>query len=289
MKEIEKTPKLLDREFFLRVISALVLAAFCLIVTWRGGVTFTLFCVALAFLVLFEFNKITASAAPFICRLFSYFGFLIIAYAWVTDQMQMSVSITLLAASLIGVFEFTLRRTIWSGVGILYSLLPMIAMSELREESLSGLIAIMILFACVWGSDIFAYFAGRLIGGPKLAPQISPKKTWAGFIGGLGGALLLTSLFVYFAGYSVSSLLILAVCLLAIVSQLGDLAESMLKRRFDVKDSGNLIPGHGGVLDRIDGLIFAAPMLWLIGWIVVRNDSLTTSHAESLFNALMVP
>jgi phosphatidate cytidylyltransferase len=112
-----------------------------------------------------------------------------------------------------------------------------------------------------------AYFSGRLLGGPKLAPHISPNKTWSGFFGGLAGAVLASLLVAYLfasgAGWAGAALAVL----LAIAASIGDLLESWIKRRFGHKDSGRLIPGHGGVLDRIDGLIVAAALTWAIGWL----------------------
>jgi len=137
------------------------------------------------------------------------------------------------------------------------------ALMYLRATS-AGMAPVYYLLAVVWGTDIGAYIAGRAIGGPKLAPVISPNKTWAGLVGGMVLAAVL--------GYSVAAksgsadkvfLLILAL-ILAVISQLGDLFESVIKRRADVKESGALIPGHGGILDRIDGLIFASIAFALI-------------------------
>jgi phosphatidate cytidylyltransferase len=126
------------------------------------------------------------------------------------------------------------------------------------------MLTMMWLFAVVWAADICAYFTGRLIGGPKLAPKISPKKTWAGLWGAVAGGFIIGIAAAY-AGGSASLFLAAALgAILALVEQGGDLFESALKRHHGVKDSGRLIPGHGGVLDRVDGLVAAALFLALV-------------------------
>jgi phosphatidate cytidylyltransferase len=117
----------------------------------------------------------------------------------------------------------------------------------------------------VWSADSLAYFAGRIIGGPKLAPVISPKKTWAGLGGAVAGSALASLAFALIAGLPGLFLLAFLAGLLAIVEQAGDLFKSAMKRHYGVKDSGRLIPGHGGVIDRVDGLVAVAMAAALIG------------------------
>lgn len=137
------------------------------------------------------------------------------------------------------------------GGGLLYIGLASVAIVFLRETA--GLALALWTLATVWATDIGAYFAGVTIGGRKLAPQFSPNKTWAGLIGGIVAAMLVASGFVLWGGLRPSFVPLSG--LLAIVAQLGDLYESWLKRRAGVKDSSNLFPGHGGALDRLDGLM----------------------------------
>lgn len=145
--------------------------------------------------------------------------------------------------------------------GLLYCGLPLVALIWLRAQPW-GLYATLFVMAVVWGADVAAYFAGRSIGGPKLAPAISPNKTWSGAAGGLIGALLVAGgVATLWPGYdNLAGALRLAMLAvpLAVASILGDLFESGLKRRAGVKDSGTLLPGHGGVMDRLDGLVPAA-------------------------------
>jgi phosphatidate cytidylyltransferase len=135
----------------------------------------------------------------------------------------------------------------------------------LRADPGYGIAAILLLFAIVWTTDIAGYFAGRAIGGPKLAPSISPKKTWSGAIAGLAGAMIVVVIAARFIPQTQIGALLAVAILLSVVSQAGDLAESAMKRHFGVKDSSQIIPGHGGVMDRLDGFWAAVVCAALIG------------------------
>ncbi|OYW40412.1 MAG: hypothetical protein B7Z45_04250 [Azorhizobium sp. 12-66-6] len=135
----------------------------------------------------------------------------------------------------------------------------------LRGDTGIGGLAVVFLFAVVWGTDVGAYFTGRTIGGPKLAPRLSPNKTWSGAIGGAAVGTIAGSGLVMAFGFSFSPALVAIGVLISSVSQCGDLTESAFKRAFGVKDTGGLIPGHGGVLDRLDGFMAAALLALLIG------------------------
>ena len=159
----------------------------------------------------------------------------------------------------------------WKLLGFVYCLLPAISLLWIRERAEyqgigSGFDLLIWVFLVVWSTDIGAYFAGRAIGGPKLAPAISPNKTIAGLIGGVLAAAVMAGLWVYAAKLP-AALLWLAVPL-AVTAQLGDLFESGLKRRAGVKDSGTWLPGHGGLLDRLDGLV---PVAVLTAALMVAN------------------
>lgn len=152
----------------------------------------------------------------------------------------------------------TLERLAWLVPGALYIAVACGALALIRETEDYGRNMVFFVMAVVWMADTGAYFAGSTIGGPKLAPRISPKKTWAGFIGALVASGLIGLVFSQVFTHRP----LLDLCLFAIVlggvAQIGDLAVSLAKRRFGVKDSGALIPGHGGILDRIDGLMAAS-------------------------------
>ena len=245
-----------------RIVSALVLAAIVLAATWAGGAWFALVWLAAAAAVLHEFLMLSGQGAHGPVRLSAWVFFALTAAAILFSAPQ-NVVLALIAAGALA-FAFGLRKpgsSALSGLGFVYALLPAYAMTRLR---LDGLFPVIFLFAAVWATDIFAYFNGRSLGGPKLAPTVSPSKTWSGAVGGAAGAMAAGLAIGLSAGLSGGLGLPLACLLLSVVSQLGDLGESAFKRHFGAKDSGRLIPGHGGMMDRIDGLAVAAVALWLL-------------------------
>ena len=155
-------------------------------------------------------------------------------------------------------FVVLVTRSARLSLGIFYVFVPVMALIILRQQQPGGLLLAFWTLSLVWATDIGAYFAGRSIGGPKLAPRVSPSKTWAGLGGGVLAALILGFVLHRFAGLPIQ--LAAASGLLAVAAQLGDLLESAMKRRAGVKDSGTLLPGHGGVMDRLDGVVAAAPL-----------------------------
>ncbi len=155
--------------------------------------------------------------------------------------------------------------SMWSYFGICYVGFPTIALVVLRNDPTYGVLALLWIFLTVWSADILAYFAGRIIGGPKLAPRISPKKTWAGLAGAIVGSALASVIFTHYTGLQGVMALALLAAAFAIVEQCGDLFESSLKRFYGVKDSGRLIPGHGGIIDRVDGLIAVLVVAAIVG------------------------
>lgn len=156
------------------------------------------------------------------------------------------------------------NKALWKIFGIFYIVLPCISMIWLRGITDKGELIIYWLFSVVWATDIGAYFAGCYIGGWKLAPAISPKKTWSGLIGGLICATLVGYITSYLYNPTNPEALILLSGVLGAYGQIGDLLESWIKRKFSIKDSGNLIPGHGGILDRVDSLVTVAPKVVLV-------------------------
>jgi phosphatidate cytidylyltransferase len=135
----------------------------------------------------------------------------------------------------------------------------------LRGDEAYGFLAVLLLFAIVWTTDVLGYFAGRAFGGPKLLPAVSPKKTWSGAIAGTLGAMIVAVMAASFFGTFNRTAIAIIALLLSVVAQLGDLFESWVKRQFGAKDASRLIPGHGGVMDRLDGFWGAALLGCLIG------------------------
>jgi len=156
------------------------------------------------------------------------------------------------------------RRAQWLAVGVIYAGAAAFCPIMLRADPDYGLITIIFLFAVVWMTDVVAFFVGRLVGGPRLWPAVSPNKTWSGAVGGFAGAIIAAFMVASFAALSHRAAVVLG-AVLSVASEAGDLFESHVKRRFGVKDASHIIPGHGGVMDRLDGFIFAAALATLIG------------------------
>jgi phosphatidate cytidylyltransferase len=153
----------------------------------------------------------------------------------------------------------------WAAAGMLYAAASFFGPALLRGDPNLGLPAVLFLAATVWATDIFAYFVGKAVGGPLLWPSISPRKTWAGALGGLIGGVAAGTLVAYASGIGRLGAIAFIACTLSIVAQGGDLFESAVKRHFGAKDASHLIPGHGGLMDRLDGFLVAALVALLIG------------------------
>jgi len=154
---------------------------------------------------------------------------------------------------------------LWCAGGLFYSFALVIAPVALRNDAALGFAVMIFLFVIVWFTDTAAYFIGRGIGGPKLAPRISPNKTWSGAIGGAIAGVAGGELVAYHFGIRTPGDVLAVALALSVASQAGDLFESTLKRRFNAKDASHLIPGHGGLMDRLDGFVVAVVVAALIG------------------------
>jgi len=251
-----------------RVISAIVMAAVTLAVTWLGELPFRLFCAVITAAIFYEWTRMSRSRGG------AGLGFLPEALAVVFVVALIAglpaLWLLLLAAALTVIVLVAARSrgaAQWEASGMAYATLSGFSLAYLRDGDHSGLIAILFLFAVVWATDIAAYFVGRAVGGPKLAPSISPGKTQSGALGGVVGGVVAGLLLAVAAGSGNLLVLGLVALVLSIVSQIGDLFESWVKRRHGCKDSSNLIPGHGGVMDRVDGLVAASFALYVVGWV----------------------
>ena len=149
-------------------------------------------------------------------------------------------------------------KILWVLFGIIYIGVPCYSLIYLRLDLNFGFETVLWVFTLVWSADSGAYATGRMFGGPKLAPRISPNKTWSGLCGGVFAAGIVGSMYTLVLGHQNMIPLTILSAFLGLLSQGGDLFESWIKRRFDKKDSGSLIPGHGGLFDRVDGLLAAA-------------------------------
>jgi phosphatidate cytidylyltransferase len=247
-----------------RLISSFVLAAVALAVWWVGGVSFALFWLAAGLAVLWEWQALLGQARHRARFLTGAAGLAIAAAFASYIALGVSCGALLVAAALTMVIAD--RNRVIAGAGVLYAGALVVCVIGLRLSDAFGLIAMAWLFALAWGTDVMAYFGGRLVGGPKLWPRVSAGKTWSGtLIGIFGGALIGLGVVAIGTHGAPIVMLFLMGLFLAAISQAGDLAESALKRRFGVKDSGGLIPGHGGVMDRLDGFTAACVCAAVIG------------------------
>ena len=263
MTEPHSAPSPHSGELGKRVASAIVLAVLAVGAVAVGGWPFTLFWAAAALGIFWEWNAIVAGSASAVLAA----GATAIAVAAVAAGFG-SFAAALLAL-VVGALAAALLcgsgRRAWGGSGVLYAGIALLAPVLLRRDEELGIVAIIFLFAVVWSTDILGYFVGQAVGGPKLAPHISPKKTWSGACGGAVGAIVAAMAVMLGAG--IRPLVAVAVIALAlsIISQGGDLFESAVKRHFGVKDASHLIPGHGGLMDRLDGFIAASGVAALLG------------------------
>ena len=250
------------RNFGLRAASTAILAPAVVFVVWRGGWLFVAMLLAASAMLTVEWGKMSAPGSPIrtaltmgvatalaavIAALGHYHG------AW------LALAVGALAAAVFTRVRGLAERPADAAFGVFYVGAPLVALIWLRAEP-SGRAWTLMLLAITWGADIFAFLAGSTLRGPKLWPRISPNKTWSGFIAGLVAATAAGCAMSALSTGPVSPMLLWAALIgLAggLATMAGDLLESMMKRRYGVKDSGDLIPGHGGLLDRVDGLMIA--------------------------------
>ena len=259
-----------------RVVSGLVLIALSVLFTWVGGTPFTMVICVIGAILYYEWTRMTllptqAFSVRFCAALFAG-GTIALLFGQIGWAFAIAVAGSGVLAVIVNrrfIVTATLRRAKWAIAGLFYALvatvsLVVVRLAHTRPEAVGewyadrGLILMAYLLAVVWATDIAAYFVGRRFGGPKLLPIVSPKKTWSGALGGVAGAAVVGAIFgLSPVGFDVLAGVSLAI-VLSVVAQAGDLFESWVKRRYRVKDSSRLIPGHGGFMDRVDGLVAAA-------------------------------
>ncbi|MEP9388099.1 phosphatidate cytidylyltransferase [Mesorhizobium sp. KR9-304] len=264
----------------LRVISSIVLIVAVLSVTWFGGAAFRILCAAIAGAMFYEWCAMSRKPGSARHQWVAAALLAVVLLALVLGYSAASVLVLLVLSALASLLGGRIGgQEFWASAGLAYAGLSGLSLAFLRDGDQAGLLAILFLFAVVWATDSCAYFVGRSLGGPKLAPSISPGKTQSGALGGALGGVLAGMALAAFAGLGNLPMLAVVAFLLSVVSQIGDLFESWVKRRHGVKDSGNLIPGHGGVMDRVDGLVAAAFALYAIGGLLGSADK----PAQALF------
>lgn len=269
-------PSALPRDLVPRAISGFILAVVALAGNWAGPGPFALLVMMISVIMAWEWQRIIRGGS--IDGIMLLHAGVVAAAVGITafGRPHWATALVLVGAVVMLVVSPRSRAQL-SALGVVYVGLPAIALVWLRSADAHGAAAILFIFIIVWTTDTFAYICGRLIGGPKLWPAMSPRKTWSGTVGGIAFAALAGAMFAALLPRSAPMMLALAAVGLSIVAQIGDLAESALKRAFDVKNASELIPGHGGFMDRMDGVVTAAALAALFA--VVRGPA---TPAQSL-------
>lgn len=263
----------------LRIGSVLVLVPIVLAVAYFGGWLFLILCAVAAGGILWEWTELTTSQSD--PRVLAPGAAALAAAGLLTGTGEPvlatgAVAAGALMAGIISAMSGSDRRnsgTIWALGGVLYAGIAFLGPALLRREGALGFSAFLFLAASVWMTDICAFFVGRAVGGPRLWSRVSPNKTWSGAVGGLAGGIAGGILVGYASGLSRLLILGAVALVLSVSAQAGDLLESAIKRRFGAKDTGRLIPGHGGLMDRLDGFLVAAAVALLIGWVHHGTDA----------------
>jgi phosphatidate cytidylyltransferase len=250
------------RNLVMRVIAALVLAPAAISMAYLGGWIWAALATLAAIGLYAEWLSIVGVAGRWQVTAAGIVALFLMG--WWLGQGRFEALLVTLALGLVIVGALASDRRIWAAAGFFYAATAQVAAILTRMDPVHGLSALILILLVVWATDIGGYVAGRSIGGPKLWPRISPNKTWAGAIGGFAASLLVASGFAAFKLAGTAPLLLLG-AVLSIAAQFGDLFESAIKRRFGVKDSGHIIPGHGGVLDRLDGFVAAVVLAAIFG------------------------
>lgn len=271
-----RSPFWLKANFWLRTLVSLVGGIALAIVLIVGGWIYDCFIALLMTALIYEWCRLTRIKVESLAGL-GLIGFLVLCFVLGMCHILPYYNVMILLSGLLLLIILYFFVPIaekapyfWSGFGLLYLGLPLIALIFIGNiQTTHNFLPILWLFSVVWACDISAYLVGSVVGGPKLWPRISPNKTWSGLIGGMIGSGITSSIWaVFYPQHAIWTYFTLGV-IMAVLAQAGDLLESKLKRHFGVKDSGNLIPGHGGVMDRFDGLLFVSPFVALYFYYVV--------------------
>jgi phosphatidate cytidylyltransferase len=258
-----------SRNLLMRVAAALVLAPAAIAIAYAGGWLWTALVTVTAIGLYVEWLTIVGARTPRVMAagILTLFG----AAVWLGIG-RIGATYVIVALGVIVAALLSPHRRGWAALGGCYAFAALVASVAVRLDPVWGFTALMFVLLIVWVTDIGGYFAGRGLGGPKLWPRVSPKKTWAGAIGGFALSLAVAGGFAA-AGLGKAGPLLLLAAVLSIASQLGDLFESAVKRRFGVKDSSQIIPGHGGLLDRLDGYVAAIVLAAIFGFLRAGADS----------------
>jgi phosphatidate cytidylyltransferase len=253
-----------SRNLSTRIIAAAVLIPLAIAIAYAGGWLWTALVTLAAVGLYVEWLMVVGAAAE---KRVVAPGVAALAVAGFFHAIgRIDGALVALMIGLVAVALMAPERRNWAAAGFIYAGAAETASVLLRHDAVKGFVALMFVLLIVWVTDSGGYFAGRGIGGPKLWPRVSPKKTWAGAIGGFVASLAVAGVFAALDLGKAGPLLMIG-GVLSVVSQLGDLFESAVKRRFGVKDSSQIIPGHGGLLDRLDGFVAAVAIAALFGFL----------------------
>ena len=253
-----------SRNLSTRIIAAAVLIPLAIAIAYAGGWLWTALVTLAAIGLYVEWLMVVGLVAD---KRVVVSGVAALAIAGLCLAIgRIDAALIALGIGLVAVAIMTPAQRNWSALGFLYAAVAEIASVLLRLDPVKGFAALVFVLVIVWVTDSGGYFAGRGIGGPKLWPRVSPKKTWAGAIGGFVASLAVAGAFAALDLGKAGHLLMIS-GVLSVVSQLGDLFESAVKRRFGVKDSSQIIPGHGGLLDRLDGFVAVVAVAALFGFL----------------------
>jgi phosphatidate cytidylyltransferase len=253
-----------SRNLVMRIAAAAVLIPLAVAIAYAGGWLWTLLVTLAASGLFVEWLAIVGLAGATRVMVPGVVALAVAGLCFAIGRLD--AALIVLAAGFVAVVAIAPERRSWAAAGLLYAAAAEIASVLVRLDPVKGFAALMFVLLIVWVTDSGGYFAGRGIGGPKLWPKVSPKKTWAGAAGGFAASLAVAVAFAAFGLGNTGPLLMLS-AVLSVVSQLGDLFESAVKRRFGVKDSGHIIPGHGGLMDRLDGFVAAVVVAALFGFL----------------------
>ncbi len=254
----------ITQELQLRIISGAVIAAIALAVLYWGSGPFAILLGAIAATMSWEWGRMVRGGEGDLITALHIATAIAAAGLAAFGMAGLGIAVVTIGAITASALAVGSGHMALSGAGVFYSGLPVIALEWLRGDESFGLLAVLFILIVVVVTDTAAYAAGRTLGGPKLWPAVSPNKTWAGLVGGVSAAATAGALFPYLTGSGSPAWLAALGLILGLVAQGGDLAESALKRQFGHKDASDLIPGHGGFMDRMDGVVTASVAAALI-------------------------
>jgi phosphatidate cytidylyltransferase len=278
----EIAPPSQPSHILLRAISALGLATVAFAAAWAGVLPFAVLVLAVCLVMSWEWSRVVRGDGLDVSLIVHGLAVTAAIALAAFGFAALGVAALVIGTIIVLALEFG-SRPILSAAGVLYAGLPAVALLWLRGNEPLGFKAVLFIVLVVAATDTLAFATGRLIGGPRLAPSVSPNKTWSGLIGGIAGGGAAAALFAYAIAAPVTALAVTGL-VMGVIAQIGDLAESALKRAFDVKDASQLLPGHGGFMDRMDGLV---PVAVALAFAVLFLDP--QAPAEALLAGLSRP